>query len=389
MDDPHATLTAEIAILRHVAAAFGIGQKQFKEVNRMLLGRSARGGTRDLAKLQQVHAAMLDAVLKYFRRAGTAGAGGANEFADWMIMQALNLYPRAVRALCGDATPGPVELRLLVEEVLVPTAFALMLWPSPFTGGRMIPSLGHEFDGPLSWYLPDDGRAFCAVWDRWLRVTGFRTPCGFSKDSGSMREQGKRWLAGETLPSIEDIDRTVRRYADRVAWLDKPDAWKARLRLARALQHFRRMEEKALRPRHPLPPTLQTQIAAINKEGVLCDPDGWLANPGIFFAVRLIQKHLIREGRWDDATRSSRTRISRRFSLRVSDARIAELKARDQRRLDPAYRFVRYLARRGKIPLGPAFSALPFRARGAFEAYIVRLGLEELARLRDAKRLAL
>src|SRR5437868_865234 len=131
MDAERSTLTAEIAILRTVAAAFGIGQKSFGNVNRMLLGRSARGVTRDLVKLRSVHVALLEGVSKYFRRHGTAGAGGANEFADLMVMTTLSLYPRAERALCEGASPSPLDTRLLIEEVLVPTAFALMLWRSP------------------------------------------------------------------------------------------------------------------------------------------------------------------------------------------------------------------------------------------------------------------
>lgn len=389
-DNSPATLADEIAILRTTAAAFGIGQKQFKDVNRMLLGRSARGGTQDLNKLRQVHAAMIDAVLSHFRRAGMAGSGGANQFADLMIMQTLRLYPRICRQLCGAKVPGRHELQLLTAEVLVPTAFALMNWPSPSTGSRIIASLGHEFDGPLSWYVPPDGRAFCAVWERWLRVTGFRTPCGFSKDSANMKDQGKRWLAGETLPSIEDIDRTVRRYADRVAWLDGSDAWKARLRLARAVQYFRREEEKASKlTGGRLPPTIQTQFSTINDEGILRDPDEWLTSPEIFFAVRLVQKRLKREGSWDRATRPRRTSIARHFSLRVSDAKIAEVRGKDLRRIAPGYQLVRYLGRCGNIPLGPAFAPLPSPSRSRFEAYVIRLGIEELERLRDERRLAL
>jgi hypothetical protein len=390
MDDPRAILTSEVSILREVAGAFGIGQKQFKGVNRMSLARSASGKTQTIAKLRQVHAAMLDAVLSYFRRAGMAGAGGANEFADRMIMQTLSLYPRVCHGLCGTANPGPRELQLLIEEVLVPTAWAIICESSPGSGGRMIPSLGHEFDGPQSWYAPADGRSFSAVWERWLRVTGFRTPCGFSKDSGSMRDQGKRWLAGETLPSIEDIDRTVRRFANRVAWLDEPDAWRARLRLARALHHFRRAEEKANQlTGDRLPPTIHTQFSTIEEEGILRDPDGWLTSPGIFFAVRLLQKRLRGEGSWDRATRPRRASIARHYSLQVSDAKIAEVQEKDLRRIAPGYHLVRYLGRRGRIPLGPAFAPLPPPSRGLFEAYVARLGVKELQRLRDERRPAL
>lgn len=64
MDDPHAILTSEIGILRQVAVAFGIGQKQFKGVNRMLLARSASGETQSIAKLRLVHAATLRVFLE-------------------------------------------------------------------------------------------------------------------------------------------------------------------------------------------------------------------------------------------------------------------------------------------------------------------------------------
>jgi hypothetical protein len=353
VEEERQLIAAEIAVLRAVAAAFGIGQKSFGKINRMRLGRSARGTTKDLEKLRSDHATILDAVLRYFRRHGSAGSGGANEFSDLMLMASLYLYPRVQMGICGEAAPSPLEVQLLVKEVLVPTAFAIMLWRSPFTSGRMVPSLGHEFDGPMSWYLPEDGRAFCSVWDRWLRVTSFRTPCGLSRDSAALKDQGKRWLKGRSLPpSVESIDRVVTKYADRVEWLDDPSAWKARLRLGRAIQYFGDRVAEHCRAHALSPsPSFHRLIEEINVDGIVCDPDGWLASPRIFFAVRLIQRRLGREKRFE-ATIGGPTNINRQFSEQVPQDSIEQIQERDRRRLSPGYRFLRYLARRGQVALG-------------------------------------
>lgn len=61
------------------------------------------------ARLTPWVSALFESVLKYFRRHGTAGAGGANEYADLMLMPALCLYPRAQRALYEYALPSPLD----------------------------------------------------------------------------------------------------------------------------------------------------------------------------------------------------------------------------------------------------------------------------------------
>lgn len=380
-------LRNEIAVLARTAAALGIGRKGMEKVSRMALSRATSGGTRRLTSLQRTHQALMELVMRYFRRHGFAGSGGANTFADNMLMASLRLYARVKNELAPKRALTPLELRLLVEEVLVPTAFSILSSSRPVGLGAEIRGLGFEFDGAKSWYLPADARPLTAILDRWLKVAGFRTPCGFSRDSTNMKTQVSRWMAGSHLPSIDDMDALVDRYKDRVDWLDDVAAWKARLRLARALQSLWVSTGKYLAAHDILPLTSPKQLfETINADQVLRDADGLLAGSQVFFAVRLVQLRLKHEGKLAAAIQPPRTTFSRGFSPSATDEQIARWQARAQKRLDIGYRFARFLARRGGIPLGSELSRPSLHAAAAFEEHLIRLGVGELKRLRKERR---
>lgn len=380
-------LRDEIAVLIRVAAAFGITQKGLVGANRMSLLRARTNDTRRLATLQRTHQALLTLVLRYFRAHKFAGSGGANAFADAMLTISLRLHARVKKELAPDGSLQSADLRLLIEEVLVPTAFAIMsasYSDRPRWGAR---GLGCEFEGPRSWYLSKTNRPFTEILDRWLRVAGFRTPCGFSRDSTNLKKQVSRWMTGKTLPSIEDMDALVERYKDRVAWLDDANAWKARFRLARALQSlWASAEEDFADGRMPGLTPITELFERINGEGILRDRDGVLADPGIFFAVRLVQLRLQHEGTFAAVIHPKRTGYQRVFPPSLSDTEIDRWKARVARRMDVGRQFVRYLARRGRIRFGPELSHPSIAAAQKFEDYILRLGLHELRRLRKEGR---
>ena len=378
-------MKAEIEVLSLTATAFGIGQKGLKTVNRMALHRARKGGSNRGASQQLVLQELRTLVLGYFRIHGLAGAGGANAFTDAMLISALKLYPRIKAELVGPAPLTTLELRLLIEEFLVPTAFAIM----SRTGLGEVRGLGAEFDGPQSWYLPEDDRPLAAILDRWLLAAGFRTPCGFSRDSTNLKRQVTNWMTGETLPSIEDLDSLAERYRERVAWLDSANAWKARFRLARALQCLWVSAESYF-SQHPeaRPRSAKQLFQIINAEGIVRDAGGLLANPDIFFAVRLVQQRLKDEGKFEAAVMPKQEEYRRRFPLGASDAEVARYRQRVGQQLDVGHRFVRYLARRGRIPLGPGSGQPSLQVVAKFESYVSSLGLHELRRMRAERRLA-
>jgi hypothetical protein len=380
-------LRNEIAVLARTATALGVGQKGMEGVSRMALSRATSGKTRRLKSLQRTHQALMELVLRYFRRDGFAGSGGANAFADAMLLATLRLYARVKTELAPKRALTPFELRLIVEEVLVPTAFAILSSSRCLGFGAEIHGLGCEFHGPKSWYLPDDARPLTAILDRWLKVAGFRTPCGFSRDSTNLKTQVSRWMAGDHLPSIEDLDALVERYKDRVDWLDDAAAWKARLRLARTLQSLWAEAGKYFAA-HRLPSlkSPMERFETINGDQILRDADGLLASPQVFFAVRLVQLRLKQEGKLAAAIQPPRTQYARGFPPSASDEHIARWQARIQKRLDIGYRFARFLARRGGIALGSELSRPSLHAVAAFEEHLFRLGLGELKRLRTEKR---
>ena len=198
-----------------------------------------------------------------------------------------------------------------------------------------------------------------------------------------------RWLKGETLPSIEDLDLLVDRYKQRVEWLDGAGAWKARCRLARALQSLWVSAEGYFSThRNSQPRSAEKLFETINTERILRDADGLLANPEIFFAVRLVQQRLQREGKFEAAIMPKRKNYGRSFPLSSTEDEIARYRQRIGKRLDVGHRLVRYLARRGRIPFGPELGRPSFQILSKFEAYIFSLGVRELKRMRDERRLA-
>ena len=203
------------------------------------------------------------------------------------------------------------------------------------------------------------------------------------------KKQVSRWLKGETLPSIEDLDSLVERYSQRVEWLDGADAWKARFRLARALQHLWVSAEGYFSTHHNFRPrSAKILFETINAEKILRDADGLLANPEIFFAVRLVQQKLQREGILEDAITPKRKNWMRSFPLSSTEGEIDRYRLRASRRLDVGHRLVRYLARRGRIPLGPELGRPSLKVMARFEAYVFSVGVRELKRMRNERRLA-
>jgi len=380
-------ISARIRVLRLAAVAFGILQKEFTD-DRMRLWRSAEGQTRGLEELKQVEAALNNAILGRTRVWDRAGGGGANEFTDRMLQHSLRLYPDACAKIRVGASLGPTELRLFITEVLVPTAFAEMCTTRSSVADHPLVGLGREFDGPSSWYAPEDGKVFRALLDRWLRVMGYRTPCGFSRDSDQLKDEVKRWWKGGLLPRCERLDRLVmaKKYADRVAWLDDAQNWKARLRLARALQFLGKQASEYFGDQGGEPvPSLHEQFTAINAEEVATDPEGWLSDPRIFWAVRLVQRHLKLSGRWDAVTQGSRRGMRRKFSRRVSDAQIEVHRRAEMRNLSPGYRLIQHLAREGGITLGDDFYD-SIKSREKVEQLVLNFGFVELCRLAKEER---
>ncbi len=107
MNASPAELSDEIAVLKCAGAALGIGQKGLVNVSRMALNRATRGKTRQPTSLRRTHQALLTLVLRYFRANDLAGSGGANAFADVMLMLSLRLYPRIKNELTGPRPLAP------------------------------------------------------------------------------------------------------------------------------------------------------------------------------------------------------------------------------------------------------------------------------------------
>ena len=168
--------------------------------------------------------------------------------------------------------------------------------------------LGTEFDGPACWYLPDKNDELTEspiqrVLDRWLRVAGFRTAYGVSKEMKSvpLRRKADRWRKGDVVPALPSLWHLVGKYAAQISWLDSAEAWKARFTLACAAQNAFDQADDYFKFINENPAEKLAEICRANmKQEFLEDDDGILIQNNIFFSVRLIERRLRAEGKFDD-----------------------------------------------------------------------------------------
>ena len=272
---------------------FGVGEKDLDGINRMKLSRARAG-----EKVENLDA-LKNSLLTAMRKAALTPVAGPVFVTQEVPTQLLFLYDKLRPLLKTDGVTVEDSMWLLAEHVLIPTA-ALIVIQNRRRG------LGTEFEGSGCWYLPEQaGNLFQSpiqrVLDRWLRVAGFRTAYGVSKEMKSepLRRKVDRWRKGESVPTLQSLWHLAGKYSKEVSWLDSSEAWKARFTLACAAQKAFAQADDYFAVRGGSAAKLADIFRTSITHEFFEDDGGILQLKEVFWAVRLVERRLRAEGKFD------------------------------------------------------------------------------------------
>lgn len=416
----NANLPSSFAALRFICGCFGIGEKELaetlermrrttnhpdthfpKKLSRETLARAVIGKSRWLEALSIIHReALYD---RLCRDRGEPLASFTGTFSQETVLTLLRLYDALLPRLNCNGVPTADVIWLLVENVFVPTVYIKMVEEWRF-------GLGTEWQGEACWYLPtkcgrDIQTPVSRVLDCWLRVAGFRTAYGVSQsltrgksDKSAFDEQTEkhwktwkksveRWRTGRAVQSVDKLHRLVETFAPNVVWLDEWVGWKPRFSLAFAMQNLCDTMEQAFESISKQPSlALADMIRHIASERIACDDGKRLADPQIFFALRLIQLQMRANGEWAKIVNRIPRLEGRTFPPDVPDDEIARYKATIKGQVNPGNWLLDDLKQKanaaGRLkPVGASCAD-----SSALDTYIIDRGAEELNKLLDSKR---
>lgn len=303
----------------------------------------------------------------------------------------LRLYEDILPLLKATNVRTAEAVWALVGNVFAPTAFVLILAEWRY-------GLGTEFQGETCWFLPVRSRSKTLkpvqrVLDAWLRVAGFRTAYGVSQTLSrrkadkaqseqtshlwdSWKKRVARWLNGQGVPSAGTLHKLVADFSEQVKWLDEPDHWKARFTLACAMQKLcDEMDDYFKRVCSAASMQIAQSFCSIRLEGIVCDDSKVLASERTFFAARLLQLRLQRDGKWEtEVIRSMPKQESRTFPPDASNEEIAEARADIEWRMNAGNWFLEHLKKGTR-----------FKSKTSLEDHIFYLGVTEVNQILTSK----
>lgn len=225
--------------------------------------------------------------------------GKAGKFMDELVFELLQLYEQLLPKLKpSGVAPGDI-MWVLVEEVFVPTAFLKLTqhWRE---------ASGDELQGGRCWYLPikrkgERSNPVPRVLTLWLRAIGCRYGYDLSKSTDdATRKRVERWLKGDCVPNVRESLALVDKFAHESTWTDTAEEWKTRFILACAMERLcRSMDVYFSAQRRHASLEIGKMIAKIEAENIPMDDARVLADTWTFFAARLFQRRLRKEGRWE------------------------------------------------------------------------------------------
>jgi hypothetical protein len=296
----------------------------------------------------------------------------AGKVTDKIVFLLPQLYEKALPGLDTNEISPSDSMWALVEHFFAPTVFIELVqdWQR---------GLGTELRGDTCWYLPvlSHGKKLKPiprVLDSWLRVAGYRTAYGVSEEMGSpdLRRNVDRWRTGEVVPTLATLHNLVEEFAKAVSWLDEPDNWKARFTLGCAMQKLcDKMDEffKDIHPESSL--ALAEMFRRVEQERIVCDDNKVLCGSRTFFAARLLQLRLQREGKWETQVLAAMPKVQNRiFPPDASEEQIAQGRQEMEWQSNPGNWFVEFIKRQS-----------PPESNVAFEDYLFSIGVAELNRL--------
>jgi len=303
------------------------------------------------------------------------------QMAEGIVFSLLHLYEKVLPKLNAEGVSPEEAMWVLVENLFLPTVY-LELWRQ-WQGG-----LEFEFKGAKSWYLPTvtDGKRLNPiprVLEYWLRAAGFHSGYSVYKSTGSesRKRNVDRWLREEKVPTVKNLHVLLERFAKDSCWAGDSEGWKARFTLACAMQRLcKKMDDflKGVRPDSSL--GLARGLRNIEMEGVFHDDNWLLAETDTFFATRLLQHRLQRGGKWESKVMARvPKKWGKRLSERVSDERIAQIRAEMEWRFNPGDWVLQFI----KNELAPKNAV---KVGGSLRECILSLGIDELNEILASKR---
>jgi len=396
------SLPNQFAALRFVCGCFGIEMPQMgamlktvrerekgpdkyfpRALNRVMLNEAERGLGRWCQALEILgHEALYDRIR---RQKGEPLFGFTGDLTEQLGFGLLRLYQKIVPRLKTEGVSIQNVLWVLAEEVFVPALFVELAenWQS---------GLGTELRIETCWYLPvAEGRDVVKPVSRvlrcWLKAAGFRYAYDFGKLNDSVRRKVERWLKGDCVPEIGEAHALVEKFADEVSWLDGPDDWKTRFTLACAMQKLCGAIDKFFEAgRGNCSLKLADTLRAIPNERIAVDDGRVLFDRETFFAARLLQRRLQREGRWgpevSDFVKDWHTMVPAGASRMAIDA----FRREHLWRMNPGNWFLRFIGRElGDVNAARMGKAALENSEG-LQAGILNIGIAELNRILDLKR---
>jgi hypothetical protein len=389
----------DIAALCFVCHCFDITEAALSPLTRQKLKRAREEKGISQSEVEEVRQLLWTRILERFRRHKIAPASVTNNFTDEVTSSMLTLYERLRGKLDVGDVPEKEVLWVVVEHVVIPTLFTVMV---RFQGL----GVGTEFHGADCWYLPKaSGRGprmpVPQVLDYWLRAAGFRTAYGVAHKprKASARsvtideerefrrwEADKKWVdrcrTGSNLPRLKKLHRLARRFPSSVSWVDDVDSWRARFTLAYALQRTCETADEVFAGIHAAPSAHFAKVfKRLTKTPWWCDDGKQLAAAHTFFATKLLQERLQKSGELDGImTRVPKHRAAS-FGLEVADDQIEKWQRETKAAMNPGNWLLAYLCRDGNEDGGSRDPHASAADQVLSEDRLFNLGVEELNRI--------
>ena len=347
-----------------------------KKLNRVMLNDAEHGNGPWCETLITVaHEALYDRIMR--QESGQPLFGFTSHLTERLLFAVLRLYEKMLPKLNTDGVSPTDTLWVLFEEVFVPTIFLELAlnWQR---------GLGTEFQIETCWYLPlveKNARLnpVSRVLRCWFRAAGFRYAHDLGKAlDDSVRRKVDRWLGGECVPKLREVHDLVDKFADDVRWLDSPDGWKTRFTLACATEMLCEAMDVCFR-------TTQTDsslkifkmLQTTQADAVAVDDGRVLADSQTFFATRLLQRRIQKEGIWD-AEIMARVRDTqvRKCPTNPSEDEMEQFRREIEWGMKPGNWFLEFIKR----------EVTATKHSMSLQERILDLGIHELNRILETKR---
>ena len=305
-------------------------------------------------------------------------------FAENLTNGLLRLYQRMLPRLRVTGIPAQRALKILIEEVFLPTVFLEL----KKARGR---ALGTEFGIKTCWYLPKKEKGsrtepFPVVLKYWMNAAGFRYAEDIGKaTSDSERKKVQGWLNDEHMPTPAGISKLVNRFADDARKIDTPESWKGRLGLAAATQKLSAaMDGFFADSGAGACLTLFEVLQRLDGENIAIDDDHILFETHTFFAARLLQKRWMRTGEWENKVKSASRDLAPPPSADATDEEFTRYSRDTAHRLNPGNCFLQQIT--SELADGSLGNPSIFEGAVFVEEFIFALGIEEINALMEAER---